>query len=75
MNIDWTSLFGAGFLLAIVIPILLSIVGFVILYLVVRSAVRGGLRDHQHWLEKNRPTHAPGQHSLPASDGDHNRPM
>ena len=75
MNIDWSSLLGAGALLAIVIPVLLTIISFVILYLVVRAAVRGGLRDHQHWLEKNRPTHAPGQHSLPVADSDHNRPM
>lgn len=75
MNIDWSSLLGAGALLAIVIPVLVSIVGFVILYLVVRAAVRGGLRDHQRWMDKNQPVHPPGHHALPTADGDYNRPM
>jgi multisubunit Na+/H+ antiporter MnhG subunit len=75
MDFDWSSLLGAGALLAIVIPILVSLIGFVILYLIVRAAVRGGLRDHQRWMEKNQPAHLPGHHALPTADGDYSRPM
>ena len=53
MDIDYSSLFGAGFLLAIVIPVLVGLIGLFITYWVIRSAVRGGMRDHHHWVEKN----------------------
>jgi len=44
MEIDYSSLFGAGFLLAIVIPVLVGLIGLFITYWVIRSAVRGGMR-------------------------------
>ena len=53
MDIDYSSLFGAGFLLAIVIPVLVGLIGLFITYWVIRSAVRGGMRDHFNWVEKN----------------------
>jgi len=68
MNFDYSSLLGGGLLLGIIGSLVISIVSLLVLYLVIRGAVRGGLRDHQHWLERNRPTQPP---ALPAgSDAD-----
>lgn len=53
MDIDYGAFFGAGFLLAVIIPVLIGIVGLIVTYLIIRAAVRGGLRDHYKWVERN----------------------
>jgi hypothetical protein len=41
--------------MGILLPILGACLSLLILYLIIRHAVSAGLRDHQKWLEKNRP--------------------
>jgi len=42
---------------AILIPTLISILALLLLYGVIRVAVTRALRDHQLWMERNRPTY------------------
>ena len=42
----------------IILVVILPCAGLLILYSVIRVAVARGLRDHQMWMEKNRPTAA-----------------
>ena len=39
----------------IILWIVLPCLALLILYSVIRTAVARGLRDHQRWMEKNRP--------------------
>ena len=45
----------------VLLPILLTALGVIItlwiLYYVIRTAISHGLRDHQRWLERDRPQH------------------
>ncbi|TFD86469.1 hypothetical protein E3T61_16305 [Cryobacterium lactosi] len=42
-------------LYALILWVIVPAVGLLLLYGVVRVAVSRGLRDHQKWMEKNRP--------------------
>ena len=44
---------------AALVPVLISILGLLLLYCIIRVAVARGLRDHQLWMERNRPTITP----------------
>lgn len=57
MNTD--ELVGYAMFQALLVPLLLSIIGLLILYCIIRVAVARGLRDHQLWMERNRPTITP----------------
>jgi uncharacterized membrane protein len=50
-----SDMFGVTIFGAFVIPIVLGCVGLLLLYGIVRVAVARGMRDHQLWMEKNRP--------------------
>ncbi len=45
----------------LLLPFLLSVLGaalaLLLLYYVIRAAIARGLRDHQLWMERNRPQH------------------
>ena len=43
----------------VIVPVLISILALLLIYGVVRVAVARGLRDHQLWMERNRPTITP----------------
>ena len=58
MNSDG-GLLGFTLFGTFLVPILISIVSLLLLYGVVRVAVARGLRDHQLWMERNRPTITP----------------
>ena len=70
MDIDFSSLFGAGCLLAIVIPALIGLIGLFITYWVIRSAVRGGMRDHFRWIEKNHDAARAGYRPITGEPSD-----
>ena len=57
MNTD--ELVGYAMFQALLVPLLLSIIGLLILYCIIRVAVARGLRDHRLWMERNRPTITP----------------
>lgn len=50
-----TDLVWTAALYAVLLPLLGAIVGFLILYGIIRVGVSRGLRDHHRWLELNRP--------------------
>jgi hypothetical protein len=41
---------------AIIVWIVLPCLALLLLYLIIRTAIARGLRDHQLWMEKNRPS-------------------
>ena len=40
---------------ALILWVVLPCIALLLLYSVIRTAVARGLRDHQKWMEKNRP--------------------
>jgi uncharacterized membrane protein len=53
------SFYGLPLLYAILVAVIPTVIALLLLYGVVRVAVARGLRDHQLWMEKNRPTAGP----------------
>lgn len=52
MNPDLSALAGVSLVLAIAVPIAGAVIGYLILFLVVRNATASGLRKHQLWMER-----------------------
>lgn len=48
---DLSPIAGAGFIVAIVLPILIVVLSYLLFYLVIRDAIAAGLRKHHLWLE------------------------
>lgn len=41
----------ATFIIAIALPVIAGLLGFLLLFLVIRNAIASGLRKHQLWME------------------------